>query len=62
MHPPIIPQRRHPHNLNHQARPARKMLGALPLACLRVILLPGKPRLRPRFENCLDKIVSEAAV
>jgi hypothetical protein len=62
MHPAILPQRRHPHNLNHQARPPRKMLRALPLTRLGVILLPCKPSLRPGFENSLYEIVSETAV
>lgn len=62
MHLPILPQRRHPHNFNHQARPAREMLRALPFPRLSIILLPREARLRPGLENCLYKIMSQTVV
>lgn len=42
-----FPQRRHAHNLDHQARPAREVLRALAPSRLRVVLLPGEARLLP---------------
>ena len=43
----LSPQVRHIHNLNHQARPARKMLRPLALSRLRIILFPREARLLP---------------
>ena len=37
----------HAHDLNHETRPPREMLRSLPLACLGVVLLPGKACLYP---------------
>jgi hypothetical protein len=60
---PLPPtQIRHPHNLDHQARPPRKMLRSLPLASLRIILFPSEPSLRPCFVDCFHEIESEAGV
>lgn len=53
---------RHVHNLNDQTCPACEMLGALTLACLRVILLPGKTRLFPLLEDVLNDILAQFGV
>lgn len=55
-------QIRHGHDLNHQTRPAGKVLGALTLARLRVVLLPCETRLLPALENGVDQILTESGV
>lgn len=55
-------QIRHPHDLNDKTRPAREMLRALPLARLRIILLPREARLLPALEYCLDEVEAKARV
>lgn len=45
---------RHIHNLHHQTRPSRKVLGALTLACLGIVLLPGKTCVFPFPEDILN--------
>lgn len=55
-------QIRHRHNLNHQTRPARKMLRSLPRARFRVILLPREARSFPFVEDVFDKVFAKGGV
>jgi len=55
-------QIRHDHQINHQARPARKMLGALPQPRLGMILLPRETGALPLAVHILDQIPAEAHV
>lgn len=55
-------QIRHGHNLDHQTRPASKVLGALTLTRLRVVLLPCETRLLPALEDGVDKILTQSGV
>jgi hypothetical protein len=60
--PLALPQCRHAHNLNDQARPAGKVLCSLAFACLWVILLPCEARLSPRVEDRVYEVLAEAGV
>jgi hypothetical protein len=58
----LIPHRlptqiRHRHDLDHQARPASKMLRTLALARLRIILLPREARLLPALIHRVDEVL-----
>lgn len=55
-------QRRHSHNLHHQARPSSKVLRALASACLGVVLLPSEARLLPALEYSVDQIRAQLVV
>jgi hypothetical protein len=55
-------QIRHSHNLDHQTRPARKMLRALPFTRLGVILFPRKARLLPTLINSIDQVIAKFGV
>ena len=46
------------HNLHHQTRPSGEMLGTLTLACLGIVLLPGKTCIFPLPENILNEILA----
>jgi hypothetical protein len=53
---------RHSHNLDHQTRPARKMLRALPFTRLGVILFPRKARLLPTLIHSIDQVIAKFGV
>ena len=53
---------RHGHDLDHQARPPRKVLGALAFACLGVVLLPCKARLLPASVDGIDDVLAQPRV
>lgn len=55
-------QIRHGHDLDHQTRPAGEVLGALTLACLRVVLLPCETSLLPALEDGVDKVLAQTGV
>lgn len=55
-------QIRHRHNLNHQTRPASKMLRSLPRARFRVILLPREARSFPFVEDVFDEVFPKGIV
>lgn len=52
----------HGHDIHDQAGPPGKMLGPLPLAGLRIVLLPSKPRTFPFSKHIVDEILSERRV
>lgn len=52
----------HGHNLDHQTRPARKVLVALSRARLRVVLLPREARFLPALEDGVDEVLAQANV
>ncbi len=52
----------HGHNLDHQTRPAGKMLRALPRARLRIVLLPRVARLLPAVVHGVDQVLAQANV
>ena len=60
--PALTTQIRHSHNLDHQTRPARKMLRALPFTRLGIILFPRKARLLPTLINSIDQVIAEFGV
>lgn len=60
--PALTTQIRHSHNLDHQTRPARKMLRALPFTRLGVILFPRKARLLPTLINSIDQVIAKFRV
>lgn len=61
--PSLTPtQIRHRHNLNHQTRPARKMLRSLPLPCFRIILLPREACSFPFIEDIFDEVLAKRRV
>jgi hypothetical protein len=53
---------RHRHDLDRQARPARKVLRALAGPRLRVVLLPREPRLFPRLGHRPDEVRAQIRV
>lgn len=53
---------RHGHDLDYQAGPAGEVLGALPAAHLRVILLPRKAGLDPAGVDGVDDVGAQAGV
>jgi hypothetical protein len=60
--PRALSQRRHAHKLNHQARPASKVLRSLAPSRLWVVLLPREARLLPRVEDRIYEVLAEAGV
>jgi hypothetical protein len=55
-------QIRHPHNLDYQTRPARKMLRSLSLSSFWIILLPGETRFDPLVVDGFDQVDAQVAV